>query len=82
MDSLSSLSFNSNSISIIHIYIRSLQKKFDSELPNYKLVHIDSPTPAGGIAVYESNELRIEIVLNVSLNQGVEPNLNPNRKPE
>ena len=30
MDSLSSFSFNSNSISIIHINIRSLQKNFDS----------------------------------------------------
>ena len=98
MDSLSSLSFNSNSISIIHINICSLQKNFDSleeflcllpnmpkiiclsesrinqkplvnlELPNYKLVHIDCPTPAGGVAVYVSNELRIEIVSNFSLN--------------
>ena len=38
------------------------------ELPNYKLVHIDSPTPAGRIAVYVSNKLRIEIVSNLSLN--------------
>ena len=98
MDSLSSLSFNSNSISIIHINICSLQKNFDSlqeflcllpnmpkiiclsesrinqkplvnlELPSYKLVHIDSPTPAGEVAVYVSNELRIEIVSNLSLN--------------
>ena len=94
-DSLSSLSFNSNSISIIHINIRSLQKNFDSlqeflcllpimpkiiclsesrinqkplinlELPNYKLEHIDSPTLAAGVAVYVSNELRIEIFRNL-----------------
>ena len=25
------------------------------ELPNYKLEHIDSPTSAGGVAVYVSN---------------------------
>ena len=98
MDSLSSLSFNSNSISIIRINIRSLQKNFDFlqeflcllpnmpkiiclsesrinqkplinlELPNNKLIHIDSPTPAGGVAVYVSNKLRIEIVSNLSLN--------------
>ena len=95
MDSLSSLSFNSSSISIIHMNIRSLQKililcknfcvcmpkiiclsesrinqkpLINLELPNYKLVHIDSPTPAGGVAVYVSNELRIEIVSNLSLN--------------
>ena len=98
MDNLSSLSCNSNLISIIHINIRSLQKHFNSlqeflcllptmpriicllesrinqkplinlELPNYKLEHIDSPTPAGGVAVYVSNELCIEIVSNLSLN--------------
>ena len=95
MDSLSLLSFNFNSISIIHINIRSLQKNLDFlqeflrllpnmpkiiclsesrinqkplinlDLPNYKLEHIDSPTPAGGVAVYVSNELRIEIVSNL-----------------
>ena len=98
MDSLSSLLFDSNSIRIIHINIRSLQKNFDSlleflcllpnmpkiicllesrinqkllinlGLPNYRLEHIDSATPAGGVAVYVSNELRIEIVSSLSLN--------------
>ena len=98
MDSLSSLLFNSDSISIIHIDIRSVQKNLDSlqeflcllptmpkiiclsksrtnqkplinlELPNCKLDYIDSPTPAGGVAVYVSNELSIKIVSNLSLN--------------
>ena len=38
------------------------------ELRNYKLERIDSPTPAGGVAAYVSNELRIKIVSNLSLN--------------
>ena len=38
------------------------------ELPNYQLDHIDSPTPAGGVAVYVSNELRIEIVSKLNMN--------------
>ena len=38
------------------------------EWPNYKLVHIDLLTPAGGVAVYVWNELRIEIASNLSLN--------------
>ena len=92
-----SISSNSNSISIIHINIRSLQKNFDSlheilcslpirpkiiclyesrinhkpfiniELPDYKFVHIDSPTSAGGVAVYISSELRFNILFNLSL---------------
>ena len=92
-----SISSNSNSISIIHINIRSLQKNFDSlheflcslqirpkiiclsesrinhkpfiniELPDYKFVHIDSPTSAGGVAVYISSELRFNILFNPSL---------------
>ena len=93
----SSISSNSNSISIIHINIRSLQKNFDSlheflcslpirpkiiclsesrinhklfiniELPDYKFVHIDSSTSAGGVAVYISSELRFNILFNLSL---------------
>ena len=92
-----SISSNSNSVSIIHINIRSLQKNFDSlheflcslptrpkiiclsesrinhkpfiniELPDYKFVHIDSPTSAGGVAVYISSELRFNIFFNLRL---------------
>ena len=37
------------------------------ELPDYKFVHIDSPTSAGGVAVYISSELRFNILFNLSL---------------
>ena len=38
------------------------------DLPQYKLVHMDSPTSAGWVAVSASNELLIEIASNLSLN--------------
>ena len=44
------------------------QKLFiNPQLSNYKFVHSDSPTFAGGVAVYISRELRFEIVSNLSL---------------
>ena len=36
------------------------------ELPDYKFVHIDSPTSAGWVAVYISSELRFNILFNLS----------------
>ena len=37
------------------------------ELPDNKFVHIDSPTSAGGVAVYISSELHFNILFNLSL---------------
>ena len=37
------------------------------ELPDYKFVHIDLPTSAGGVAVYISSELLFNILFNLSL---------------
>lgn len=38
------------------------------ELPNYKLLHNDSPTRAGGVAIYVASNINIEIVSELYLN--------------
>ena len=38
------------------------------ELPNYKLLHNDSPTRAGGVAIYVACNIDIEIVSELYLN--------------
>ena len=96
-DVFSSNSKLKDSLSIIHLNVRSLQKNFDAfyeflcnqpsspdiicvtetrlktqpslniDISGYTFVHIDSPTTAGGVAMYISNALQFSVLNNLQL---------------
>jgi len=90
--------FNQNSLSLLHVNIRSLNFNFNDllelihsitlkpdvvcvsetrikenpvcniSIPGYEFLHVDSPTNAGGVAMYVSTNYKFEINKNIKLN--------------